>query len=134
MSANQSNVTPLRPQDFIKQQQRFVEEKSRQKQDPQKKKEPVVLEADVSADQDDDQVQIPDQNFLQDLMKALTESRDRQFVDNKLQELDFYQKLATKMMSQGCDANSYKTAKSFLLAIEQAKALLERLWKFYGTN
>jgi hypothetical protein len=127
MTPGKEKIKALKPHDFIKNQQKAAEEKLQAKKtlDIENKSKAKALAA-------VDRSELPDvSNFIEALLQVLTKSRDRKFIDDKIHELDFYKKLASKMIAQGCDASSFKTAQSFLQAIDQAHVLLEGLWKFY---
>ncbi len=138
MMTDKLNAKSLKPSDFIKIQQKAEEEKLFSKKSiEQSSHAKVVKIASENSDVDDQDVNDDNKNskdFMVNLLEVLKESRDRKFVDDKIFELDFYKMLSSKMLSKGCDASSYKTAKNFLQTIDQAQSLLENLWKFYANN
>ncbi len=138
MMPDKVNTKPLKPSDFIKNQQKAEEAKLIAKKQLEKNSHANVVKIDSEKPDVDDQdvadFKLETKDFMENLRKVLQESRDRKFVDDKIFELDFYKMLSSKMLSKGCDASSYKTAKNFLQTIDQAQALLENLWKFYANN
>ena len=122
----------LKASDLIKNQQRFQESKSLLvNQETKKEKNDACLSHDKNELEDNESLK-KTVDFYHDLEEVIKKSRDRKFIDNKIRELDLYKMLSRKAMLEDCKGSSYKTAKSFIQAIEQSQILLERLWKFYA--